>query len=77
MRGYVEVQCRDKTVLGKDSSELGQNMEGSHNNSGDGFWVSGACVNIAKDEYQGHEIHRNTPVDFHFWFLGLRDRKIK
>jgi hypothetical protein len=52
-------------------------MEGSQNDSGDGFWVSGACVNIAKDEYRGHKIHRNTPVDFRFWFSGLRDRKIK
>jgi hypothetical protein len=29
-----------------------------------GFWVSGACVNIAKVEYRGHRIHGNTAVDF-------------
>jgi hypothetical protein len=68
--GYAKVQCRDKTVLGKDSSELRRSMEDSQNDSGDGFWVSSACVNIAKDEYRGHIIHRNTPVDFWFWFFN-------
>jgi hypothetical protein len=77
VRGYAEVQCRDKTVLGKDSSELRWSMEGSQNDLGDRFRVSGACMKIAKDEYKGHKIHRNTPVDFRFWFSGLCDRKIK
>jgi hypothetical protein len=49
VRGYAEVQCRDKTVLGKDSSELRWSMEGSKNDLGDGFRVSGVCVNIVKD----------------------------
>jgi hypothetical protein len=75
--GYAKVQCKDKTVIGKDSSELRQSMEGSQNDSGDGFWVSGVCVNIAKDEYKVHGIHRNKPVEFWFWFSGLRDMKIK
>jgi hypothetical protein len=77
VRGYAEDQCRDKTVLGKDSSELRWSMEGSQDDSCDGFQVSCVCVNIAKDEYIGHKIHRNTLVDFRFWFSRLSDRKIK
>jgi hypothetical protein len=64
-------------VLGKDSSELKRSMEGLHKESGDRFRISGAFVNIAKEEYRGHKIHRNTPVNFWLWFSRLCDRKIK
>jgi hypothetical protein len=33
-------------------------------------------MNIAKEEYKGHIIHMNTPIDFQFYFSGLHDRKI-
>jgi hypothetical protein len=69
--GYAEVQCKEKMILGKDSSELRRSMEDSQNDLGDGFWVSGVCMNIAKDEYRGHRIHRNTLVNFWFWFFRI------
>jgi hypothetical protein len=40
VRGHAEVQCRDKTILEKDSRELRRSMEESQNNSGDGFRFS-------------------------------------
>jgi hypothetical protein len=39
------------------------------------FQILGTCVNIAKVEYRGHGIHRNTLVGFCFMFSGMRDKK--
>jgi hypothetical protein len=75
--GYADVQYKGKMVFEEASSKLGWSMEESHNDSGDGFQVSGACVNIAKDQYRGHKIHKNTPVGFQFSFSGLHDMQIK
>jgi hypothetical protein len=52
-------------------------MEDSQNDSGDGFRVSGACVNIAKDETEATEFTGTHQSTFELWFLGLPDRKIK
>jgi hypothetical protein len=41
------------------------------------FWFLGACMNIAKVDYRGHEIHGNTPVGFTFLIFRMCDKKIK
>jgi hypothetical protein len=41
------------------------------------FGFSGACMNIAKVEYRGHEIHGNTLVSFTVLVFRMRDKKIK